>query len=140
MQIQQILTSPVEKVGPDTSLREAAQKMRDFDCGALPVCVGDRLKGMITDRDIVVRAIADGSDVDLDRIPAGQVMTKGVAYCFADQDIAEAARIMSDRQVRRLPVLNNKRKLVGIVSLGDLAVGSATLADQTLKEVTEPIH
>jgi CBS domain-containing protein len=139
MQIQQILTSQIEKIRPDMTLREAAAKMRDLDCGALPVCEGDRVKGIITDRDIVVRAVADGGN--LDETAVRQVMTKDIACCFVDQDIAEAARIMSDRQVRRLPVLNRRNKVVGILSLGDLALeGSDTLAAEALKRVSEPSH
>jgi CBS domain-containing protein len=139
MQIQQILTSQIEKIRPDMTLREAAAKMRDLDCGALPVCEGDRVKGIITDRDIVVRAVADGGN--LDETAVRQVMTKDIACCFVDQDIAEAARIMSDRQVRRLPVLNRRNKVVGILSLGDLALeGSDTLAAEALKRVSEPSY
>jgi CBS domain-containing protein len=139
MQIQQILTSQIEKIRPDMTLREAAAKMRDLDCGALPVCEGDRVKGIITDRDIVVRAVADGGN--LDETAVRQVMTKDIACCFVDQDIAEAARIMSERQVRRLPVLNRRNKVVGILSLGDLALeGSDTLAAEALKRVSEPSH
>ena len=139
MQIQQILTSEIEKIRPDATLRQAAEKMRDLDCGSLPVCEGDRVKGIITDRDIVVRAVADGGN--LDETAVRQVMTKDIVCCFVDQDISEAARIMSERRVRRLPVLNRRNKVVGILSLGDLALeGSDTLATEALKAVSEPSH
>jgi CBS domain-containing protein len=138
MQIQQILTSQIETIRPDATVREAARKMRDLDCGALPVCEGERVKGMITDRDIVIRAIADGGNLDQS---VRQVMTKDIACCFVDQDISEAARVMSERQVRRLPVLNRKNKVVGILSLGDLALdGPEMLATEALKRVSEPGH
>ena len=139
MQVREAMTRGVECVRPETPLAEAARKMREMDVGPLPVCGdNDRLVGMLTDRDVTVRATAEGSD------PAGtrvrDVMTPEVIYCFDDQDVAEAARLMKERQVRRLVVLNRDKRLVGIVSLGDLAVetGDEVLAGNTIEAVSQP--
>jgi CBS domain-containing protein len=138
MQVKEIMTAQVEVVHPDATLQEAARKMRELDVGPLPVCDGERLVGMLTDRDITVRAVAEG------RAPAqtkvGEVMTPEAVYCFEDQDIGTAAQMMEMRQIRRLPVLSRDKRLVGIVSLGDLAVetGDTQRAGEALKEVSEP--
>jgi CBS domain-containing protein len=119
-------------------LWEAAQKMAALDVGPLPVCTGDKLVGMLTDRDITVRATAEGRDPKTTRV--SEVMTPDVLYAFEDQDISEAARLMADHQIRRLVVLNRDKHLVGIVSLGDLAVqtGDVLQAGETLERVSEP--
>ncbi len=120
VQVHEVMTRNVEVLRPDNTLEEAAQKMKHFDIGPLPVCEGDQLVGMITDRDIIVRSVARGEDPTADRVR--NVMTPGViCCCFEDQDVAEAARLMQEKQVRQLPVLNRDNRLVGIVSLGDLA-------------------
>jgi len=139
MRVKDVMTSGVECTRPDASLQEAARKMRDLDVGPLPVCGdSDRLVGMITDRDIAVRAVADGRDPKAARVR--DVMTPDVAYCFEDQDVTEAARLMEDNQVRRLVVLNRDKRLVGIVSMGDLAVktGDRRLSGEALEQVSEP--
>jgi len=138
MKLKDIMTSRVESVGPDTSVAEAAQKMRDLDVGPLPVCDNDRLAGIVTDRDIVVRAVAEGKDPRSFRVR--DVMTPEVKYLFEDQDEEEAARLMQDEQIRRVLVLNRDKKLVGIVSLGDLAVrsGGGQREGKTLEEISEP--
>lgn len=118
--VREVMTRHVEVVHPDSTLEEAAEKMTRFDIGPLPVCDGDRLVGLITDRDIIVRSVARGEDPSRDRVR--DVMTPEVIYCFEDQDVAEAARLMRERKVHQLPVLNRDKRLVGIVSLGDLAV------------------
>ena len=107
--------------------------------GSLPVCENDRLVGMLTDRDIVVRAIADGCDTKT--TTAREIMTPDIVYCFEDQDVQEAARLMEQNQIRRLVVLNRDKRLVGIVSLGDLAVetGDEHLTGKTLEKVSEPV-
>ena len=139
MQVHEVMTRGVECVRPGDSIATAAQKMKDLDVGALPVCGDDnRLKGMVTDRDITVRATAGCCD------PRGtsvsDVMTPTIVYVFEDQDVAEAARLMEENQIRRLVVLNRDKQLVGIVSLGDLAVkaGDDRLSGETLEQVSEP--
>ena len=106
----------------------------------LPVCDGDRLVGVITDRDITVRGVAQGCDPKTARVQ--EVMTPEVIYCFDDEDVKEAAKKMEEKQVRRLPVLNREKRLVGIVSLGDLAVrtGKEELAGEVLERVSKPGH
>jgi len=139
MQVHEVMGRGVQCVHPNTTLREAAQKMRDLDVGPLPVCGdNDRLVGMLTDRDITVRAVAEGQDPR--KTLVRDVMTPNVIYCFEDQDVAEAAQMMKENQVRRLVVLNRDKRLVGIVSLGDLAVdmGDEELAGNTLGGVSEP--
>src|SRR3954471_24846431 len=132
------MTRDVQCVAPDTTLQEAAEKMKALDVGPLPVCDNDRLAGVLTDRDITVRAVAEGLDPKTARVR--EAMTPEVISCFEDQDVADAARLMKDKQVRRVLVLNRDRRLVGIVSLGDLAVetGDERLAGEALERVSEP--
>jgi CBS domain-containing protein len=139
MKLKDIMTSKPECIRPDTTLQEAARKMRDLDVGPLPVCGDDdRLAGMITDRDITVRAVAEGKDPTTTRVR--EVMTQEIIYGFEDQDVEEAARIMTERQVRRRVVLNRDKRLVGIVSLGDLATesGDRQKSGEVLQDVSEP--
>ena len=138
MQVSQILTREVETIRPDTTVREAAQRMRSMDVGSLPVCDGRQLLGMVTDRDITIRITAEGRDPA--NTPVLEAMTPDVAYVFEDQDVQEAARIMQDRQIRRLPILDRDKRLVGIVSLGDLAVDTDDTrgAGETLERISEP--
>jgi CBS domain-containing protein len=120
VQVHEVMTRNVEVLRPDNTLEEAAEKMKRFDIGPLPVCDGDKLVGMITDRDIIVRSVAQGEDPTADRVR--DVMTPGaICCCFEDQDVTEAARLMREKQVHQLPVLNRAERLVGIVSLADLA-------------------
>lgn len=119
VQVHEVMTRHVEVLRPDNSLEEAAEKMKRFDIGPLPVCDGDELVGMITDRDIIGRSVARGEDPTADRVR--DVMTPGaVCCCFEDQDVAEAARLMREKHVHQLPVLSRDGRLAGIVSLGDL--------------------
>jgi CBS domain-containing protein len=139
MLVKDVMTSGVECISPDTTLREAAQTMKKRDVGLLPICGDDdRLAGMISDRDITVRAVADG--LDPSTAQARDVMTPKVIYCYEDQDISDAAHMMEQNQIRRLVVLNRAKRLVGILSLGDLAVdcGDEQLAGHTLEAVSEP--
>jgi len=130
------MTHNPEVVRPEALLQEVAEKMSTLDVGILPVCDGDQLISLLTDRDVTVRATAAGCDPTL--IQVCDVMTTHLVYCFEDQDIAEAAELMEEQQVRRLPVLNHHHRLVGIVSLDDLAVGGdARLAGETLKGVAK---
>jgi CBS domain-containing protein len=111
--------------------------MRDLDVGALPICSEDRLIGMVTDRDLAVKIIADGSDPE--KTTVRDAMSMGVVYCFTDDSIRTAAQKMEDRQIRRLPVLNRDKRLVGIVSLGDIAtrVSGDSLCGEVLERVSE---
>jgi CBS domain-containing protein len=121
MQVKELMTRGVECVLPGDNIAAAAQKMKDLDVGALPVCGDDgRLKGMITDRDITVRATAGCCDPGGTRVQ--DVMTPNIIYAFEDQGVSEASGLMKENQIRRLVVLNRDKRLVGIVSLGDLAV------------------
>ena len=135
-QVSEIMTTDVQVVQPQESLRRAASLMQQFDIGALPVCDGERLRGMLTDRDITVHGVAEG--LDPDQACVSDVMTEAVEYCTADQDVDDVMRLMGDKQVRRLPVVDSERKLVGIVSLGDLAVRQRGHIDHTVRAVSEP--
>ena len=134
-----IMTRNVEVARPDSTLFDAAATMRRLDVGALPVCDGRRLLGMLTDRDIVVRSVAESRDPHL--ATAGEAMTAGVFYAFADDSIARAAELMRQHRIRRLPIVDREKQLVGIVSLGDLAVdaGDDRLSGETLERVSEPV-
>jgi CBS domain-containing protein len=136
--VQEIMTRQVEVVRPDAPIREAAEKMRSLDVGSLPVCDGQRLVGMITDRDITIRAVAAGRDPSQTLVT--EAMTPEIVYCYDDQNVKEVAELMEERQIRRLPIVSRDKRLVGIVSLGDLAVdtGKKKLAGQTLTEISRP--
>ncbi len=138
MLLKDVMTTSVEVVHPDATLQEAAQKMKDLDVGPVPVCDGERLVGMLTDRDIAIRSTAEGRDPKT--TPVREAMTPEVVYCFEDQSVEEAARLMEEKQLRRLVVLNRDKKLVGIVSLGDVATstGDERLSGEILKQVSEP--
>jgi len=138
MKVQQIMTRDVECIQPDRTLQEAASRMKALDVGALPVCGNNRLEGMITDRDIVVRSIAKGHDPGQEKV--GEAMTRELACCTEDQEVEEAARLMDAKLIRRLAVINGNRQLVGILALADLAVGSGSpqLTGQTLQRISQP--
>ena len=118
MKVNTAMTRNVRLVNHDQTIREAAQLMAEIDAGSLPVGENDRLVGMITDRDIAIRAVAEGKSPDT---KIREVMTQEMLYCFDDQDLDEVSRNMAKNQVRRLPVINHSKRLVGILSLGDLA-------------------
>lgn len=136
MQISEIMTPNPELIDPNTSIREAARRMRNEDVGALPVGENDRLIGMVTDRDIVVRAVAEEERAVTPSVR--DVMSEKVFYCFEDDDIEKGARCMAEHQVRRLPVLNRDKRLVGIVSLADLAQTGDDCEKIALEGVSEP--
>jgi len=140
MKVKEVMTRGAECIGPEATMQEAAERMKELDVGVLPVCDNDRLAGMLTDRDITVRSVSKGQDPWRDRVR--DVMTEEVVYCFEDQDTEEAARLMKEKQIRRLPVLNRDKRLVGIVSLGDLAVqtGDDKMTGDTLEKVSQPGH
>jgi CBS domain-containing protein len=124
MRVADAMTRDVHVAYPDQSITDAAKLMADCDCGALPVEDNDRLVGMITDRDIVVRALAQGKADARIR----EVMSQDIKYCFDDEDVDSVAHNMGDLQVRRLPVVNRNKRLVGILSLGDIAKTNETQA------------
>lgn len=138
MEIREIMTRDVEVVAPNASVQTAAQRMKELNVGSLPVCDGERLLGMITDRDITIRATAGGKTPT--QTPVSDSMSSGITYCFEDQSVSEAAKVMEEKQIRRLPILNRQKKLVGIVSLGDLAVdgNSKEMAGEAITEISQP--
>jgi CBS domain-containing protein len=138
MKLKDIMTKNVECVHPGDTLQEAARKMKDLDVGPMPVCgENDKLVGMLTDRDITIRAAAQGWDPKTTKVQ--DTMTKEVVWCFYDQDAEDAARLMQERQIRRLLIMNHDERLVGIVSLGDLVTeGARKQAGETLRAVSEP--
>jgi CBS domain-containing protein len=127
MKVSDVMTPDVELVDPDETLKTAAQLMADLDSEALPVGENDLLIGVITDRDITIRAVAEGRDPE--KTTVRQAMSPDVLYCFGDETIADVSQKMDAWWVRRLPVVNQDKRLVGIVSLGDLAVGTAESKD-----------
>jgi CBS domain-containing protein len=136
MRVQDVMSSDVRITAPDVTLRDAAMLMRECDCGFLPVGENDRLVGTITDRDIAIRAVAAGKDPTTTTVR--EAMSIHVAWVYADQKASEAADIMCDRQIRRLPVLNRDKRLIGVVSLGDIADRGhdERLAGHALEEVS----
>ena len=138
MQIKEIMTCNAVTIDSGANLVEAAQKMKKLEVGALPVCEGDELVGMITDRDIAVRAVAESKDSSSTCVT--EVMTPEVFYCFEDEDISAAAHIMEDKSVHRLLVLNRDYDPVGFLSLSDIAVKSHDehLAWEVLEKISEP--
>ena len=138
MKIKDISTPAPRCIGPEDSLFEVAVLMKALDIGWLPICENDRLVGTVTDRDIVIRAVAEGYDPSITRVR--QVMSRVVIYCFDDQEIWNAAQMMELNKIRRLPVFNREKRLVGIVSLGDLAVrtGAENMAGRILERISEP--
>jgi CBS domain-containing protein len=130
--IRDVMSRDVELVSPDMGIVEVAEKMASHDIGCIPVCDGERLIGMITDRDITVRVV--GGRRDPSSCTVRDAMSEGIAYCFEDDDVGAAARLMEQKQIRRLPILNREKRLVGIVSLGDVAVkGSTQTAGEALR-------
>jgi len=139
MQLRDVMTKNVEVAEAATTLQEAATIMKRLDVGVLPVGDGSKLIGILTDRDITVRATAEG--LDPKKAKVGDVMTPDLVYCFEDQAPVEAAVVMQEKQIRRLPIVNHDMKLVGIISLGDLAVDTtkADVDDDIIGEVLEDI-
>jgi len=138
MQVREVMTRDAECTRPDANLQEVAGRMKDLDVGSMPVCDNDRLVGMVTDRDIAVRAVAEKRDPSNTRVR--DIMTPGITTCFEDEDVESAAQIMKQKQVRRLAVLNKDKRFVGMLSLGDLAVEAKDdrLSARTLEKVSEP--
>lgn len=134
--VSEIMSTDVQVIGPGESLQRAAQLMDQLNVGALPVCDGKRLLGMITDRDITVRGTAAGLTPQAGRV--AEVMTDDVQWCTEDQDTEEVMQLMGEAQVRRLPVISIDRDLVGIVSIGDLATRSPSDVDDVMRSISSP--
>ena len=136
MRVSEAMTRDVRLAQPDQSIREAAHMMGEIDTGVLPVADGDRLVGMITDRDIAVRAVGEGKPPDT---KVREVMSQEVKYCFEDEDLDHVVTNMGDQRLRRLPVMNRDKRLVGIVSLGDAAImNSSKKTAKALGAVSQP--
>lgn len=136
MKISQIMTRNVQVVPPGVPIKRAAELMDELNVGSLPVCDGTKLQGMITDRDIVVRAVSAGKDPNA--TPVSAIMTAEVHWCYADATTEEVMDKMKDVQIRRIPVVDGEKNLVGIVSLGDLATDVKKGVGDTLKGISEP--
>lgn len=135
MKISECMTTDVRVVAPDDSIQSAAWIMGEIDAGILPVTENDRLIGFVTDRDIAVRGVANGATYET---PVSDVMTREVRYCFHDEDAADVLDTMADLQLRRMPVLDRDKRLVGIVSISDIAVDEAREAGRALGNITRP--
>ncbi len=135
MKIKEIMTTEVECVSPDTTLKELADKMKNMDVGFFPICENDRLIGAATDRDIVIRGVAEGLD---NESSVREVMSTEIYYAYEDENVEEVARKMQDRDVRRLLILNRDKRLAGVVSIGDLsqAKGKEKLVGETTRDIT----
>ena len=136
MKVHEAMSRDVQLAWPDQSICDVAKVMAAIDAGALPVQENDRLVGMITDRDIALRAVAQRKGPDT---PVREVMTAEIKYCYEDEDLDHVAKNMAELQVRRLPVVNREKRLVGIVALGDVALAeSKKVAGKTVKGVSKP--
>lgn len=138
MQLREIMTHEVHTITPETTLRHAAQKMKSWDVGALPVSQDGKLIGVITDRDIAVRGVAAGEDPE--SCCVADAMTSDLIYCYEDEDVNEAVKLMEANQIRRLAVMDRQKNLVGMVSLGDLATrqGDQRISHEVLEQVSQP--
>jgi CBS domain-containing protein len=138
MQIRDAMTKGVRVARPDAPVIELARRMRDEDIGSIPVAENDKLIGMVTDRDIVTRGVAES--VDLTSIRARDVMSPKVLYCFENDAVVDVLANMREQQVRRLPVVNRDKRLVGVVSIGDLSQIEAKSAGNALQGISRPLH
>ena len=135
MKVSECMSDGVEICSPDDTIRDAARTMREIDAGAMPVGEDDRLVGMITDRDIAIRAIAEGMGPET---RVRQVMSQHVRWCYEDEDIEDVADQMAEFKVRRLPVLNREKRLIGVISLGDVSLADGMSSGRALHEISEP--
>ena len=135
--LKDLMSRDVQVISPDATIQEAAQQMRDGNFGMMPVGENDRMIGAISDRDIAIRAIADGKAAST---KVRDVMSEGTFWAFEDDSIDDAAKLMSEHQIRRLPIVNTEKRLVGILALGDYAVESADIeaAGEALSEISKP--
>ena len=138
--VKEIMTPYVEWITPEETIQDAAMKMKDLNIGSIPVCIEGTLVGMLTDRDMVVRVLAEGRDYK--EVTASEAMTPDIVYCLEDDETEKATRIMADRQIRRLPVLSLEEKLVGIIALADLATrtSEAHASSEVLEHIYSPIQ
>jgi CBS domain-containing protein len=136
--LKEIMTSTVDVISRETNAAEAALKMKYLNVGAIPVCDGERLCGMVTDRDLVVRVVAKG--LDPKKVHVSEATSSEVFFCYEDEDLEKASQVMAQKQIRRLPILSRAKKLVGIVSLGDVAVRGkdAQTSGIVLEQVSRP--
>ena len=135
MKVKEMMHKGVEWVSPDTPITAIAEKMQKGDIGAIPVGENDRLVGMVTDRDLAVRGLVKGKDIS--KLTAKDVMTKGVSWCRDSDSATEAARLMETKHIRRLPVIDEKKRMVGMLSLGDIShAASQRTAAEALKAVS----
>jgi CBS domain-containing protein len=140
MKVKDVMHKGVDWVGPDTTISELAKLMRDHDIGALPIGENDKLIGMVTDRDIICKGLADDK-LDCRNATARDVMTPGIHCCGEDDDLAKAVRHMEQLKIRRLPVINKSRRMVGILSLGDVGqAASSELTTEVVKSVSAHHH
>jgi CBS domain-containing protein len=138
MLVKEIMTRRMESVLPTATLREAAQKMRELDVGSLPVAEDGKLIGMITDRDICCRGVAD--DFDATITPVREIMSRDLEFCFSDDTVNAAVRQMEDRHIRRLPVLNYDKSIAGFLSVEDITQYSRQLAGEVLGSLRHVHH
>ncbi|MBK1620811.1 hypothetical protein CKO42_20735 [Lamprobacter modestohalophilus] len=139
MQLQDVMTPQLEYIGHNASMIDAARMMREHDIGMLPVLEENQIVGTLTDRDIVIRGLADRIDPET---PVSHLMTNGVELRYVDDDVEEAAKLMEQKQIRGLIVVDRDERSVGVVSLGDLATRSdqIQLSGEVLEEVSQPTH
>ena len=135
--LKELMSRDVKVISPDLTIGEAAREMRDGDFGMMPVVENDRMIGTISDRDIAIRAVAEGKDA---ATKVRDIISEGIAWAYEDDSVEHAAMIMSERQVRRLPVVDRDKRLVGIVALGDFAVDHSEIrpAAQALSQISRP--
>jgi CBS domain-containing protein len=136
LKVRDAMHSGVTWVEPDANLVELAQEMRDEDIGAIPIGENDRLVGMVTDRDIICKGVAIGGDIS--SMTARDVMTGPILYCRVEEDVEDAVRLMEANKIRRLPVIDENKRMVGMLTLGDIAaVGNRELSGEVVQAVTE---
>ena len=137
MKVREIMSKDIASLRSDDSIERAAQLMKQYNCGSIPVCTQDKIIGIVTDRDIAVRSVASGQDVSEQRV--GDIMTDDVIFGSPEMEVSDAARLMSDRQIRRLPIVENN-SLIGIVALGDISLEPKyqNNAEDALKGISEP--
>ncbi|HWT76375.1 MAG TPA: CBS domain-containing protein [Mobilitalea sp.] len=137
MRVREIMSQDIASLRSDDSIERAAQLMKQYNCGSIPVCTDDKLIGIVTDRDIALRSVASGQDVTSQRV--GDIMTESVVFASPETDVNDAAKLMSDRQIRRLPIVENNR-LIGIVALGDISLEPKCqdCAEDALKNISLP--
>jgi CBS domain-containing protein len=135
MKVREIMTSNVECLGPESSLKEIAQEMKSLDVGFIPICENDRLVGTVTDRDIVIRHVADGRDVNTTQVR--EIMSREIIYAFEEDDVKTVAEKMREKDVRRILILDKNKRLVGVVSIGDISKVEEKVSGKTLHDIAE---